>query len=197
MRDADLIIANGKVVTLDPASRVAEAVACRGERIAAVGSTRDVRTMAGAGAKVVDAGGRTIVPGLIDGHAHMDREGLRDVFPSLEGCRSIRDVLDRVHALAAAAEPGEWIVTMPVGDPPYYWNVPGCLRENRFPTRRELDEGRARQSGLHSPHLGLLAPYPASRIGRQHPRARSRGHRQGQRSGNRQHLLRAGRRGAS
>ena len=141
MQDADLIFVNGKVVTLDPANRLAEAVACRGEWIAAVGSNRDILSMAGAETGVFDAKGRAIVPGLIDGHAHLDREGaLRDVFPSLEGCRSVGEVLDRIQELAAAAEPGEWIVTMPVGDPPYYWNVPGCLQENRFPTRHELDE---------------------------------------------------------
>ncbi len=140
MDAADLIVVNGKVVTVDPAGRIAEAVACRGGRILAVGSTREIRALAGDGAEVVDAGGRAVVPGLVDGHAHMDREGLKGVFPSLEGCRSVRDVLDRVRTLAEAAAPGEWIVTMPVGDPPHYWNVPGCLEENRFPTRHELDE---------------------------------------------------------
>ena len=137
---ADLIVTNARIVTVDAADRIAEAVACRGERIAAVGSARDIHGLADERTKIVDAGGRVVVPGLIDGHAHMDREGLKSVFPSLEGCRSVRDVLDRIEALAKDAAPGEWIVTMPVGDPPYYWNVPGCLRENRFPTRHELDE---------------------------------------------------------
>jgi predicted amidohydrolase YtcJ len=137
---ADLIVINGKIVTVDGSNRIAEALACRGERIVAVGSAANVGALAGPETRTIDAGGRAVIPGLFDGHAHMDREGLKDVFPSLEGCASVRDVLDRIEALGKDAAPGEWIVTMPVGDPPYYWNVPGCLKEGRFPTRHELDE---------------------------------------------------------
>lgn len=136
---ADLIVTNGKVLTVDGSNRIAEAVASKGEHILAVGATGDVSALAGPDTVTIDAGGRAVIPGMVDGHAHMDREGLKGVFPSLEGCRSVQDVLDRIAALAAKSAPGEWIVTMPVGDPPYYWNVPGCLKEGRFPTRQELD----------------------------------------------------------
>ena len=136
----DLIVTNGKVATVDPSNSIAEAVATKGERIVAVGGAAEVSALAGPETRIVDASGRTVIPGLMDGHAHMDREGLKDVFPSLEGCKSVGDILERVRTLAANTAPGEWIVTMPVGDPPYYWNVPGCLNENRFPTRQELDD---------------------------------------------------------
>ena len=136
----DLIVTNGKVATVDPSNSIAEAVATKGERIVAVGGAAEVTALAGTETRIVDASGRTVIPGLMDGHAHMDREGLKDVFPSLEGCKSVGDILERVRTLAANTAPGEWIVTMPVGDPPYYWNVPGCLNENRFPTRQELDD---------------------------------------------------------
>ena len=136
----DLIVTDGKVITVDPANSIAEAVATKGERIVAVGCASEVSALAGPDTRIVDAGGRAVIPGLFDGHAHMDREGLKGVFPSLEGCTSVGDVLERIRALAADAAPGDWIVTMPVGDPPYYWNVPGCLEEGRFPSRQELDE---------------------------------------------------------
>ena len=79
------------------------------------------------------------MPGLIDAHTHLDREGLKSVFPSLAGATSIDDVLQRIEDLARATEPGEWIVTMPIGEPPEYLDVPNNLRERRFPTRWELD----------------------------------------------------------
>ena len=135
----DLIVSRGKVITVDPAFSLAEAVAVRGEHIVAVGGAAEIEALAEPGTRQIDAGGRAVMPGLIDGHAHLDREGLKPVFPSLAGCRSIGDVLGRIEALVAAAEPGEWIVTMPIGDPPYYWDVPKNLAEARFPTRWELD----------------------------------------------------------
>src|SRR5947208_9788275 len=139
MSRPSLILLGGRVVTLDPALRVTEAVAIAGDRIAEVGASADVRRLAGADTRLVDLRGRSVVPGLVDAHAHMDREGLKSPYPSLAGARSIDDVLQRVEVLVKAAAPGDWIVTMPLGDPPYYFDVPGNLREKRYPTRRDLD----------------------------------------------------------
>jgi predicted amidohydrolase YtcJ len=69
----------------------------------------------------------------------MDREGLKTVYPALGRVRSIRDIQDRIAELARGKQVGEWIVTMPIGDPPYYWDVPDILAEKRWPTRQELD----------------------------------------------------------
>ena len=69
----------------------------------------------------------------------MDREALRNVFPALGKVRSIRDIQDRIAELARGKQPGEWVVTMPIGDPPYYFDVPEILAEKCWPTRQELD----------------------------------------------------------
>ncbi|MEM8971359.1 MAG: amidohydrolase [Pseudomonadota bacterium] len=137
---ADLIVTGGKIVTLDPAETIAQAVAVRDGKILKVGSDDDVQARAGAETIRISAGGKLVVPGLIDGHAHMDREGLKDVLPSLSGCRSVADILDRIRELAKVTPVGEWIVTMPVGEPPFYEGVPQNLKEGRFPNRWELDQ---------------------------------------------------------
>ncbi len=139
MNRPDLILYGGNVVTLDHRLRAAQAVAITAERITEVGASSDIRRLAGADTRLVDLRGRTVVPGLVDAHAHMDREGLKSLYPSLAGARSIDDVLQRIEPLVKAAAPGDWIVTMPLGEPPYYFDVPGNLREKRFPTRRDLD----------------------------------------------------------
>jgi predicted amidohydrolase YtcJ len=54
--------------------------------------------------------------------------------------RSIKDIQDRIAELARGKQPGEWIVTMPIGDPPFYFDVPDILAEKRWPTRQELDK---------------------------------------------------------
>jgi predicted amidohydrolase YtcJ len=136
---ADLILHGGKILTLDPACRVAEAVSIAGDRVAAVGASAELLALAAPNTRRVDLRGRAVVPGLVDAHAHMDREGLKALYPSLGGARSIDDVLQRIEALVKQAPPGEWIVTMPLGDPPYYFDVPANLREGRFPTRQDLD----------------------------------------------------------
>lgn len=69
----------------------------------------------------------------------MDREGLKFLYPSLARCRSIADIQRVVSGIAARRKPGEWIVTMPVGSPPFYLDAPGGLREQRWPTRADLD----------------------------------------------------------
>jgi predicted amidohydrolase YtcJ len=136
---ADLVLRNGKVITVDAAFTIAQAIAIAGERIVAVGPDAAMAAQTGPATRVIDLNGRTVIPGITDGHAHMDREALREVFPSLGRVRSIRDIQARIAELARAKQPGEWIVTMPIGDPPYYFDVPDILAEKRWPTRQELD----------------------------------------------------------
>src|SRR4029453_19249963 len=66
----DLIVVNAKVLTVDPKNTQAEAGAIRGNTFAAVGTTAAIRKMAGAATRVIDAGGRTVVPGFIESHVH-------------------------------------------------------------------------------------------------------------------------------
>jgi len=136
---ADLVFKSGKVITVDAAFTIAQAVAIAGERIVAVGPDAAMAAHTGPATRVIDLNGKTAIPGITDGHAHMDREALREVFPSLGRVRSIRDIQDRIADLARAKQPGEWIVTMPIGDPPYYFDVPDILAEKRWPTRQDLD----------------------------------------------------------
>ena len=137
---ADLIVTGSKVVTLDPSETMAQAIAVSDGKILKVGTDDEVQATAGAKTTQLAADGKLVVPGLIDGHAHMDREGLKDVLPSLSGCRSIADILDRIRELVKVTPAGEWIVTMPVGEPPFYEGVPQNLKEGRFPNRWELDQ---------------------------------------------------------
>jgi predicted amidohydrolase YtcJ len=139
MPPADLVLTGGKIVTLDPRSRTVEALAIRGDRIAALGQGDEIAHLVGPDTRRIDLRGRLAVPGLVDGHAHLDREGLKLKWPSLAGARSIDDILQIVEGLVRRAAPGEWIVTMPIGEPPLYEGVPDNLAEKRWPTRHDLD----------------------------------------------------------
>jgi predicted amidohydrolase YtcJ len=136
---ADFVLKNGKIITVDAAFSIAQSIVIAGDRIVAVGPDAAMAAHIGATTRVIDLQGKTVVPGLTDGHAHMDREALRNVFPALGRVRSIRDIQDRIAELARGKSAGEWIVTMPIGDPPYYFDVPDILSEKRWPTRQELD----------------------------------------------------------
>jgi predicted amidohydrolase YtcJ len=136
---ADLVLRGGNILTLDRASRRASALAVRGERIAFVGSDRDVAAHVGPRTRVLELGGRTAMPGLTDGHAHLDREGLKGLLPSLAGCRSIRELVDRLARLAAGKPDGTWIVTLPIGEPPEHRWSEAMFEEARLPTRHDLD----------------------------------------------------------
>jgi predicted amidohydrolase YtcJ len=136
---ADWLLVGGRIHTLDPRRPRATALAVRGDRLAAVGDDRELRRRRGRRTRVVDLRGATVIPGLVDTHAHLDREGLKFLFPSLASCRSIADIQTLLRRLAAGRPKGEWIVTMPVGTPPFYRDAPDNLRERRWPTRADLD----------------------------------------------------------
>ena len=139
VRAADCVLRGGTILTQQPGAAPAEALAIEGCRIVAVGAEEDVRRRIGPHTRVIELAGRTVLPGLIDGHAHMDREGLKTVCAPLGEVRSIADVQRRIAELARVIPPGQWIVTMPIGTPPAYFDAPDCLREGRWPDRHELD----------------------------------------------------------
>jgi predicted amidohydrolase YtcJ len=113
-------------------------------RVLVVGGRADVEGWRDRRTRVIDLAGAFVIPGLVDAHAHLDREGLKYLWPSLARCRSIADVQAIVRAQAARRPPGEWIVTMPLGAPPFYLDQPGSLREHRWPTRADLDAAAPR-----------------------------------------------------
>ena len=137
---ASLVLTNGKIITVNARFDTAQAVAIEGERIVAVGSASEIAPLIGKETRVIDLAGRCAMPGLIDGHAHMDREGLKEALPSVAGLYSIKDIQDRIAELVSRAKPGEWIVTMPLGDSPEYEPSPRDFADGRFPNRIDLDQ---------------------------------------------------------
>ena len=136
---ATLVLRNGKVVTMDRRFSIAEAVAIGDASILHVGRSVEMQPFVGPETRLIDLQGKCVIPGLIDTHAHMDREGLRDLFPSLAGGRSVRDIMDRIAHEVAQKQPGEWLVTAPLGTPPFHFDVPSMLADNQVPTRWDLD----------------------------------------------------------
>ena len=136
---ADLVLDNGRILTLDPRRPSAAALAVAGGCIAVTGGRGDVKRWRDRHTRVIDLRGATVIPGLVDAHAHLDREGLKYVYPSLEKIRSIADLQALIRRLASRTPRGEWIVTMPLGQPPFYLDQPKSLAEGRWPTRHDLD----------------------------------------------------------
>ena len=69
----DLILSNGKIITVDDRFSIAQAIAIRGDRIVAVGTNAEINRLAAPGTRRIDLGGRTVIPGLIDNHIHLLR----------------------------------------------------------------------------------------------------------------------------
>ena len=108
---ADTILLNGRIVTVDGRFTIAQAVAIRGQRIIAVGNNADVLELQGRGTKLVDLRKRTVIPGLIDNHAHFIRAPEHDEM-RLDGVTSHQRALAMLAERVRAAKPGEWIVTL-------------------------------------------------------------------------------------
>src|SRR6185436_10249720 len=72
---ADVILTNGKIITVDEKFTIAQALAIKGNRIVAVGSNGQISQMAAATTRRIDLRGRAVVPGLIDNHMHLLRAG--------------------------------------------------------------------------------------------------------------------------
>lgn len=130
--EATLALVNGRVYTLDPAQPTGTAVAIAGDRILAVGSDEDVLSRVVASTKVIDLGGKTVLPGLADAHLHIFGVGSRGRTVDLVGTRSIKEVRDRVAAAAKSATAGTWIQGRG-------WDQNDWGASVAFPTARDLD----------------------------------------------------------
>jgi predicted amidohydrolase YtcJ len=133
---ADLVLLDGKVVTVEPQRPVAEALAARGERIVAVGTDKDVSGMIGDRTKVIRLEGRFAMPGFIEGHGHFVGLGNSKMMLDLRGAYSWDDIVRQVEAAAKSAAPGAWIVGR--GWHQEKWQRPPEPNVNGYPTHDSL-----------------------------------------------------------
>jgi len=130
---ADLFIHNAKITTLDRQNPVADSLLVRDGRIVDVGREAELRPKAAQGARVIDAGGRRMIPGLNDSHTHLIRGGLNyNMELRWEGVESVHDALALLKAQAAVTPPPQWVRV--VGSFSMFQ-----FREKRLPTLDEIN----------------------------------------------------------
>ena len=129
---ADRVFTNAVIYTADSANPKAEAVAVRGGKIVFVGSAADVRKYEASNTEVIDLGGKTLLPGMVDSHVHLSGIGQREMILNLEGSKSLDEMVARVKEHVDRAGPGAWVVGLNWIETP--WNP------RRFPTRQDLDK---------------------------------------------------------
>src|SRR5688572_9233298 len=129
----DLVLLDGKIVTVDEQSSVREALAITDGKIAALGSTEEIRRLAGPTTRLIELDGRTVIPGLIDSHLHAVRAALSfSTEVNWIGARSLREALTRIGDAAKRRPPGSWLIV--AGG----WNELQ-FTERRRPTQAELE----------------------------------------------------------
>jgi predicted amidohydrolase YtcJ len=127
--DPDLVLLNGRVLTIDADLPAAEAFAVRNGRFVAIGSTADIRALATRNTTVIDAGRLTVTPGFIDAHCHPGEiEELYDVSADL---RSIREIQQALSKRAQDTPPGHWVRAFKFDDTK--------LTDGRALSRKDLD----------------------------------------------------------
>jgi len=130
----DIILNNGKIITVDARFSIAEAVAVRGEQIVAVGTNDEITALAGPDTTVIDLKGRSVIPGLIDNHGHMMEEGpLWQLELRLDGVETRAEALRMIGDQAQALGPGAWVFTL--GG----WSADQFTDNQADFTREELD----------------------------------------------------------
>ena len=138
----DLVVHNCRIVTVDAGFSVHQAMSVEGGRIVAVGRDADVLATKGPQTALLDLGGKTVLPGLIDSHVHPSSAAMTEFDHPLPEMESVADVLAYVKSRAAALGEGKWVRVSQV--------FITRLQEQRYPTRAELDEAAPRNPVLFS-----------------------------------------------
>jgi predicted amidohydrolase YtcJ len=131
-QDPDLILTNGKIISVDSRDTISQAVAVRGGKIAAIGTSAAIQKLAGPATKVIDLRGKAVTPGLIDSHCHFNSTSqLYEVQLDGPEVTRIADAVALIKARVAKASPGEWIRGRG-------WDE-GKFAEKRYLTAADLD----------------------------------------------------------
>jgi predicted amidohydrolase YtcJ len=131
----DLVLSNGKIITVDERFTIAQAVAIRGGRVLATGTNQEINQLAGPNTRRIDLRGKAVIPGLIDNHMHLLRAGstwakeLR-----FDGVDSRKQAIEMLRARLKAAGPGEWVYN--IGG----WAHQQFADDPKPFTREELDQ---------------------------------------------------------
>src|SRR5580698_2810033 len=108
---ADMVLFNGKILTVDKDFSIREALAIGHGEVLASGTSAEMKKLAGDETKLIDLGGRTVIPGLTDGHIHGIRAALTfGTEVNWIGVPTLKVALARIHQAARSQEPGSWIV---------------------------------------------------------------------------------------
>jgi len=134
---ADLVLTNGKIVTVEDGAPEAQAIAVRGDRIVAVGSTADIKQHTGAATQVIDLNGQLVIPGFIEGHGHFNGVGEAQLNLNLMKTSSWDEIVAMVDAAVKSAKPGQWIYGR--GWHQEKWSAPPSPNVEGFPTHASLD----------------------------------------------------------
>ena len=135
---ADLVLTNGRVVTVEDSQPEAEAIAIRGDRIVALGSSRDLQKYIGASTRVVDVKGQLVIPGFTEGHGHFTGVGEAQLNLNLMNVRSWDEIVALVAEAVKTAKPGQWIYGR--GWHQEKWTAPPLPNVEGFPTHASLDK---------------------------------------------------------
>jgi predicted amidohydrolase YtcJ len=130
--DADLILVNGNVYTVNDKQPHAESIAVKDERVVFVGSNEEAKKFRSDSTRIIDLGGKTVVPGLTDSHCHIFGIGEREMRLNLEGTNSLQEFIQKIKERVAQTERGKWITGR--GWIETFW------KPAAFPTRQDLDK---------------------------------------------------------
>lgn len=171
------ILNNANIVQDGSNGREPRSILLEGSRIVSIDDP--IRSLPG-NARVIDLQGATVVPGFINTHCHIGSFGQKYNRVSLDGARSIEEICRRIAARVRSASADETIVTTPIGDSPYFFNMPDALTERRFPTRHDLDAVAAEHpvwisaANNRSPNMSVLNTAALRRLGLMQPMAAMR-----------------------
>lgn len=146
----DIVLINGKIITVDPGDRIAEAVAIKDGKILAVGSKKEIDNLVGKDTRVVDLKGKTVTPGLSDSHIHFSGTNLLYIMDlNYPKVKNISDMVGIVKEKVKTLEPGEWIVGAG-------WDE-GKIEEHRYVYAKDIDPATPDNPGFFAPGMGHYA----------------------------------------